>query len=241
MLECSARKVVIIVGGMVGAGKSTLVNKLRDVFLNERVCTLNMTAYPNVSYFFFTLLAAFFYGRKTVKFYEERGVHPSTLVIKRLQRTGLLFSLITTLIEIVSVHLWIIYMHIRCWQMRVVIVDEGFINAVANYVEVLGKESNILIHYILSMLNSWRRKHKLVLVFLSANLNALRERWFKRERPVLTRFIGLDHHFRYLGLMKFSVRLFIRSGFNVLVVDTSYKRPDEVAEEVIKTLYTNLY
>ena len=52
MLECSARKVVIIVGGMVGSGKSTLVNKLRDVFLNERVCTLNMTAYPNVSYLF---------------------------------------------------------------------------------------------------------------------------------------------------------------------------------------------
>ena len=204
MLECSAMKVVIIVGGMVGAGKSTLVNKLRDVFFNERVCILNMTAYPNVSYLLFTLLAAFFYGRKIVKFYEERGVHPSTLVVKRLQRTGLMFSLITTLIETVSIHLWIIYVYIRCWRMRVIIVDEGFINAVANYVEVLGKKSNILIHYILSMLNSWRRKHKLVLVFLSANFNALRERWFKRERPVLTRFIGLDHHFRYLGLMKFS-------------------------------------
>lgn len=221
----------------MGGGKSSLVNNLRNVLsANIDVCTLRLTAYPNLSYALFSLLALLLYNYKVLKLYSRVGVHPSTLAIKRIRKVNALTAMLITLLEIASIHLWRLYKSFKCRRSRIVLIDEGFINAVANYVEVLGKHSSVLIHYVYKLLRRFSQNHKLVFIFLTADINTLRRRWLRRRYPIETSFIDLFHHIRYVKLMMFSMRVFSKLGFKVHVIDATYKDLNEVVQEALKLI-----
>jgi len=232
---------IIIVGGMVGTGKSTVVDVLRKALVIKDICTLRLTAYPNVSYAFFTLLALLFYRRrKILKFYRSGGIHPSTLVIKRFNKLNSLFITLITFIEILSLCLWVLYMYIKCKGSKIVIIDEGFINVVANYMEVLGRNSSKLIYFVFKLLRRWSYRYRLLLIFLKADYSILMGRWAKRRRPIITSFIDLNYHILYQRLMMISLKMFLTSGFNIVLIDTSHKGVYDTIHEVIEIVRHNL-
>jgi len=230
------RKIVVIVGGMVGSGKTTLVNKLKDAVSRDSSCATHMAAFPNVSYIFFRILATLLYNCRIVSLYEKAGIHPSTLVFKRIKKPGSTISLLISIIEMISIHVWLLLMDIKCRKASLIIIDEGFINAIANYLEVLKEHSSLLLYYTATLLLMLKRKYLLYLFFLSTSIDALLERWSRRRRPVISKFIGLDHHIRYLKLMQTSLELLRKMGFTIVEINTSYKSPSEVKKELLRAL-----
>jgi RNase adaptor protein for sRNA GlmZ degradation len=228
--------VIIVIGGLVGAGKTSLAKELNKYYihLNRSVCVLRLTAYPNTSYLLFDLLARIFYGHKVVQRYEKVGVHPSTLVAKRVQGFSSLFANIIIFVEILSLFLWNLCTKLRCFMSQIIIIDEGFVNAVANYLEILGKSATTLISFILRWVQRWNQQHKVVFLFITADFITLIRRWTTRRRPIITSLINIDHHIRYLRLMLLSLKLFLNSGFNVKIFDSSGKDVHMLVHEVIK-------
>ena len=238
MSSCQNKKIIVVIGGLVGAGKSSLVKELNEYYmcLNESTCILHLIAYPNVSYLLFDLLAKIFYGFKVVRYYKRAGVHPSTLVSKRLQRLLPFFTKIMIFVEILSLLLWGLYMKLRCIKSQIVIIDEGFVNVIANYLEVLGKDATILVDFVMRWVHRLTQQYKVVLSFITADLNTLTRRWIMRRRPMITSFINIDHHIRYLRLMSFSLKLFLDSGFSVKLLDSTNKDASILTHEVIRYL-----
>jgi hypothetical protein len=236
--SCQNKKIIIVIGGFVGAGKSSLAKELNEYYmhLNESTCILRLTAYPNVSYLLFDLLAKIFYGFKVVKYYKKVGVHPSTLVSKRLQRLLPFFTKIMIFVEILSLLLWGLYIKLRCVKSQIVIIDEGFVNVIANYLEVLGKDATILVDFVMRWVHRLMQQYKVVLSFITADLNTLIRRWITRRRPIITSFINIDHHIRYLRIMSFSLKLFLDSGFSVKLLDSTNKDASILTHEVIRYL-----
>lgn len=238
MSSCQNKKIIIVISGLVGAGKSSLAKKLNEYYmhLNESTCILRLIAYPSVSYLLFDLLAKIFYGFKVVKYYKKAGVHPSTLVSKRLQRPLPFFTKIIIIVEIISLLLWGYYMKLRCIKSRIVIIDEGFVNVIANYLEVLGKDATILLDFVMRGVHRLMQQYMVVLSFITADLDTLIGRWITRRRPIITSFVNIDHHIRYLRLMSFSLKLLLDSGFSVKLLDSSNKDAFILTHEVIRYL-----
>ena len=238
MVVCSnsTRKIIVIMGGMVGSGKTTLINKLKDIISRDSSCATRMVAFPNISYVFFYILAMLLYNHRIVRLYEKAGIHPSTLVFKRIGNSGSIISLLIFIIEMISIHVWLLFTGIKCRKASLIIIEEGFINAMANYLEVLKEQSSLPIYYIAILLLAWKRKYRLYLFFLSTSTDVLLERWSKRRRPVISKFIGQDHHIRYLKLMQASLELLRKTGFTIVEIDTSYKSPSEVKKELLRAL-----
>jgi len=241
--SCRNVKVIVVIGGLVGAGKTSLAKELNRYYsrLNRRVCVLRLVAYPNVSYLFFDLLAKIFYGCKVVRYYRRAGVHPSTLVAKRIQKFSLLFAKIIFFVELSSLFLWDLYRRLRCFGSLMIIIDEGFVNAVANYLEILGKDATTVVSYVFKLAQKMNQKHRTVFLFVVADFDTLIKRWARRRCPIATSFIGLNHHIRYLKLMLFSLKLFLNSGFKIAVVDSSNKDVPILAYEAIKYVEDNVY
>lgn len=236
------KKVIVVIGGLVGAGKTSLVSELSKYYmrLHRRVCVSRLTAYPNISYIFFNLLARTLYGSRVVKDYERVGIHPSTLVAKRLRTLPHLPALIVVFAEILSLLLWNLYMKLKCSWSQVVIVDEGFINAVANYLEILGRNAATLVSFVLRTAQKWSRRHRVIPVFVVVDFETLIKRWFMRGRPIITSIIDLSQHIRYLKLMLISLRLFQSSGFHVAILDSSSKDVHTLMHEAIRCIEGNV-
>jgi hypothetical protein len=240
--SCQNKKIIIVISGFVGAGKSSLAKELSKYYmhLNESACTFRLVAYPNVSYLLFDLLAKIFYGFKVVKYYERVCVHPSTLVSKRLQRLLPFFTKIVIFVEVLSLLLWSLYMKLRCIKSQIVIIDEGFVNIVANYLEVLGKDATMLVDLVMRLVYRLSQRYKIVLLFITTDLNTLIRRWIARRRPIITSFISIDHHMRYLRLMSFSLKLFLDLGFDVKLLDSTNKDASTLTHEVIRYLKNSI-
>jgi hypothetical protein len=235
------KKVIIVIGGLVGAGKTSLAKELNRYYTRYRnVCVLRLVAYSNVSYLFFDILAKIFYGRRVVKNYERVKIHPSTLVAMRVRRFPPLFAKIIIFVEIFSLFLWNLYKRLKCFGSQIVIIDEGFVNVVANYLEVLGKNATPLIGYVLRLTQKWYQKHRTVFLFVTSDYDTLIKRWSIRKHPIITSFIDQDHHIRYMNLMLLSLKLFLDSGFNNIVVDSSNKDVHMLVHKVIKHIDDNI-
>lgn len=218
------RKVkVVFVSGLVGAGKTTFARALKSYLASQgfKVCIYRISAFPLISYTFFRLLACIFYGCKVVKNYEKINVHPSTLVLLRAKRIPFLIMLIVIYLETVSTLLKYLGVFLRCRQMNMIIIDEGLINQFANYIELFGKRSALL---ILSARIFFEKFKKIFgfdvnTVFMNIrDYSVLLNRWHMRGHPLPTSFIDIKYHLKYLMLVEVAKNIMLKS-FNQHIVE----------------------
>lgn len=232
-------RTVIVISGLVGAGKTTVSRMLFNVFTQKgyRIHSVNFTAFPNISYLFFKLISAFLLGIKNVKEHEELNIHPSSLFKLRIRHAPKPLMKLIELVEMFSMSLSFLLIEIKMKLLKknIIIIDEGIINAVANYLEVLGKDSSELIAFAYRHLERLRRNYCLVIVFLVADLRELVIRWIKRGYPRPNALFSLKHHIKYNLYLLISAKFFSQF-FNIVFEDTSRTTPISVASRVIEII-----
>ena len=208
MRKC--KRVLIFVSGPVGVGKTTFSTILFRLMLSQGhgVCYRSLTAFPLFSYMFFKLLATLLYGLNVVRYHERVRIHPSTLFILRVKSIPKPITVLFMFLESLSMLLSLYYKVIlSCMNRRVIIVDEGFLNMVANYIEVFGKRSAFLIALIAILLQKLQKRFKLSIIYLDAADTTLIERWRTRGYPAFTPIVDVMHHLMYVRLIRFSKKL----------------------------------
>ena len=205
------KRELIFISGPTGAGKTTFSTALFNIMVRKghKVCYKSFTAFPLFSYTFFKALVILFYGLKVVRYHEDVRIHPSTLFILRVKKLPkpiiVLFMLFESLNMILSFYLKVI---LACISRRVLIVDEGFPNMIANYIEIFGKNSAFLIALIMAFVLKLRQKFKLLIIYVDAPDNVLLERWSTRGHPASTPVVNITHHLKYIHLVRFSKMMF---------------------------------
>jgi len=236
------RKVkMIFVSGLVGAGKTTFTRTLKSYLVSQgfKVCIYGINAFPLISYAFFRSLACILYGCKVVKNYEKINVHTSSLVLLRVKRIPFLMTLIVIYLEFVSVLLKYLEVFLRCRRINTIIIDEGLINQFANYIEILGKQSALLISFIEILFEKLRKMLSFDADIIFINIrdySVLLNRWYIRGHPLLTSFIGLKHHFKYLRFIEISKNIVLKVfSQHIVELNTDGKTPHELVLEYLSS------
>jgi len=232
----SYQRKIIIVSGFVGAGKTTIVQNLAKYLRQYDVCSKSISAFPNISYYFFKAISILLYGRKITRAYKIIGVHPATLITKRFYNLPKFLAFITILIEVISIHLAFLRITFNHKNSRIIIIDEGPINMVANYLEVLNENAKYLFFALYKLIRCLQQRFDMVFVFLTTDPNILIKRWAARHRPFPTILVDLHHHLRYLKLLMHSRDLFEYTGFKIMSFDTSNSNPKRIVQFIIRAL-----
>jgi len=219
-------RVLIFISGPVGAGKTTFSAALLSLMFRKgyKVCYRSLTAFPLFSYIFFKLAAMLFYGLKVVRHHEKVRIHPSTLFILRIKSMPKPVIVLLMLLESLSVGLSFYFKIIStCINRKVIIVDEGFLNMVANYIEVFGRRSAFLIALIAILIQKLQKRFRLTIIYLDAADNILLERWVARGYPATTPIVDMKYHLKYVHLIRFSKTL-ISSVAPLIKLNTNEKQ-----------------
>jgi len=202
---------LIFISGPMGAGKTTFSTALFNIMVRKghKACYRSFTAFSLFSYAFFKALVILLYGLKIVKYHENVRIHPSTLFILRVKKLPKLIIVLLTLLEslnmILSFYLKVI---LACTGRRVLIVDEGFPNMIANYIEIFGKNSAFLIALIIAFVLKLQQRFRLLIIYVDATDSVLLERWTARGHPAPTPVVNIVHHLKYMRLIRFSKTMF---------------------------------
>jgi deoxyadenosine/deoxycytidine kinase len=228
------QKKMILISGFVGAGKTTIAQNLANYLQQSDVCIQSISAFPNISYVVLKAISMLLYGHKVTQAHESLGVHPATLIVKRFYKLPKSLVFIITLIEVLSIQFAFLRMMFSCRRSKIIVVDEGPINMVANYLEVLDRDAKYLFYVLCRLLKHLQQQFDVVFIFLITNQNTLINRWIKRNRPLPTSLVDLYHHFQYIKLLTYSKTLFECAGFSIISFDTSNSDPESIARSIIK-------
>lgn len=236
-MPAPTRPLLIFVSGPPGAGKSTFVKILRAhyLLLGYKVHSQAITAFPMLSYTFFKLLSILLYGREIVELHLKLKVHPSTLVIQRVKLFPPLIVYMLSFLEIISILLsFHVKVFLRNKRNTIILIDEGLVNAIANYVEVFGKHAKLLVFFVLEFIKRIHHKFKVKVVFLDTRFDeVLVERWKKRGHPTATSLIGLEHHLMYARFVRLSEKL-VSKVTRVVELNADEKPPLSLVKEYVK-------
>ncbi|MEM2261452.1 MAG: hypothetical protein QXK24_03270 [Ignisphaera sp.] len=231
------RNVILIIAGFVGAGKTTISNITKAYFAKQNLSTCydSLTAFPAFSYAFFKILGIISYGSKVLNYYESIKIHPSTLVAKRIVKFPKIIKLIIVIMEIFSIILRLLILSLRSRGRDVIIIDEGFINIIANYIETLNKEAIYLICVLVSIVNIISKKFKIYTFFLKTNPKVLSMRWKRRGYPKTTSLVNNKHHRYYnLSLLNMARNIYGRY-FHIIDLDAN-KKPSEIVYQIVSQM-----
>ncbi|MEM1510230.1 MAG: hypothetical protein QW096_10245 [Thermofilaceae archaeon] len=226
--------VILVIAGFVGAGKTTISSVAKAYFAKQNLSTCydSLTAFPVLSYAFFRMLGMICYGSKVLNYYESIKVHPSTLLVKRIIKFPKIIKLIILVMEIFSLILRLLILLLRSRGRDIIIIDEGFINIIANYIEILNKEAIYLTYMLVSIVNIISKKFKIYTFFLKTNLKVLSTRWKRRGYPKTTSLIDRTHHIYYNLFLLNIARNIYGQYFHVIDLDANKGLPEMVCQIV---------
>lgn len=228
----------IVISGQVGSGKTT-ISRLIMIKLRQRgssVCYDRITAYPLISYLVFKMIAMLLYGDRIVRYHESASIHPSTLVAMRLRRGLGPLSILLILIESLSTYIRFSLMNMKCKGKDILLVDEGFVNIVANYLEVLGLKSRYLVSVISRIIRRFSRSYDLYIFYLRTRTGVLIERWIKRGYPKETPLINTRYHLLY-NIILDKARKIIESDHRVKIVDLdASESPVSLVDSILRAI-----
>lgn len=232
----SGTKQIIVISGHVGSGKTTL-SRFVAKYLRQHgftVCYDRVTAFPLVSYLLFKVLALLMYGGKVVRYHESLSVHPSTLVVLRLKKQLGLLKIIIIFLESICTYLRITWLIFKCRNKDIVIIDEGFANVLANYIEILGETSRYLIYTVGKTILLLNKTHRLHVFYLKATCELLVERWFKRGYPKRTSLVSIHYHLKYSELLDLAKRI-ITTISNLEIVElNAFEKPVVLTDLIVR-------
>lgn len=234
MLRQRKCNVMLVIAGFVGAGKTT-ISSIARAFLakqNVSVCYDSLTAFPALSYIFFKVLGMIIYGPKILDHYKSIRVHPSTLVVKRIIKFPKIIKFLIIVVETFSLILRLSWLSLRCRRQSIVIIDEGFINILANYIEILDKEAMYLIRLVISIIYIISKRFKVYAFFLKTRSEVLLARWKSRGYPKTTLLIDNRHHLYYNIYLLNIAREIYSQYFRVIDLDAN-KKPLEIVHKII--------
>ncbi|MEM4888606.1 MAG: hypothetical protein QXR51_06270 [Desulfurococcaceae archaeon] len=238
-LSYKNRVELVFVSGPVGVGKTTISRNLL-YSLSSRgysVCYSSLVSFPLFSYLFFKLAAILAYGLEVVRVHEKVNIHPSTLFILRVRNLPRPIILMLVFLEALSIMLsFCVRILFNCMNKKVIIVDEGFVNMLASYFEIFGR--NVFLEsFTIALMKKLQRYFDLKIIYLDTNdEKILLKRWITRGYPAATSMIKINHHLRYTQLIRCSKDL-ISKNFQIIEIDNSRKPPYELVKEFVEGLF----
>jgi RNase adaptor protein for sRNA GlmZ degradation len=182
-------KHILMISGTMGSGKSTVVISVARALKEKgfKVKITHITGFHNLAYLSLYCLARLTYNSKGFHELVKYKIHPISLIeshiIKRLVK-------LLTILEILSFHIAFLYKIILPLKLRydVIIVDEGPINTIGNYMATISshKDKTILQRLIKNVLRLAQRTSliaSLKIFFLDADDFMLISRWERRGYP----------------------------------------------------------
>jgi hypothetical protein len=229
---------LIFVSGSVGAGKSTLAKNLTEYLsAKEQVHCHRMEAFPLFSYLTYNLLSMLLYGRDLVKSHNNVNIHPATLLKKRLGKIPSPVIYFLCLIEVVSVFLKYTELRVKCSRKRYLIIEDGFINMMANYLEIFETQAKWMFPFIRSLIGSFERRTSMKTVYLYLDSSrASIERWHIRGHPVSTALVNFAYLVKYDSYIESSKKIYKQMGYQVLELNTRQLNPESTCSLVIREL-----
>lgn len=231
-------KHVLMISGVPGSGKSTaaisVARALREVGFKVKIA--NITGFHGVDYLFLYALAWFTYNNEDFRELIKGKIHPISLIKQRVLNRVL--KLVMAL-EILSIHLAFLIKIFLPFKLEyeIVIVDEGTINTIGNYIATLSSKTVLwkLVASILRLTKEVSLIASLKVFFLNADNSVLITRWKSRGYPPQMQLpFTYDGYLAYLKCLCRAKDLFERmSNTEVVEIDTSLNSPSDVVEVVL--------
>lgn len=232
---------IVTLTGLPGAGKSTQINILRQIFsyMNYTVITLNIrrsfTATILEKFLLYITYRRTFKNRK-FKFYN---VYPLEFLLRcctsRFSRIVDLWSALN-LLEILIRYISIILFQKTLGKKIAILIEDGLPAIALDYIYVytkIGLPIKTAKLYLKSLLyfHSLMKKNSIIVV-LEASLNTLFFRWIKRGRgEISTLFLAM--HSLIPRLLK------ILDPTHSIIINTSHESTVETAEKILKKILQN--
>ncbi|MCR8456044.1 MAG: hypothetical protein QXJ52_05925 [Candidatus Korarchaeota archaeon] len=168
--------------------------------------------------------------------HERVNIHPSTLFMLRVRNLPRPIMLMLTFLEVLSVMLsFYVRILLNCINKKVIVVDEGFINMLASYFEIFGK-SVFLESFIIALMKKLQLHFDFKIIYLDVkDEKILLKRWTTRGYPAATSMIKINHHLRYVQLIRYSKAL-ISKNFSIIEIENARKNPYELVKEFVEGL-----
>ncbi len=208
----NTRKAIMLhIAGPPASGKTTLCRMLMYVFKSKGIEYLHttLTGFHNISYVYVIVLLKLFKFCKVVSQEDLEQIkltrrNPYDLIpyayIKR--QLNLIY-----LLEIVSMYLKFATILIKAiiWRPKVVIIDEGLMNVMFNYITFFHSRKSTLwkslLKHVLRILHHMNKHFTMVVMILMPDIDLCISRWIKRgDVPSLN--IVKMHMYKYTTLFK---------------------------------------
>lgn len=238
-------KHVLMISGVMGSGKSTAAIGIARVLKEKgfKVKITSMTGFHNLAYILTYCLARLTYNSKGFHdLIEKYKIHPLSLlgsyVIERLAK-------LLSILEILSLYIAFLHKIILPLKLRydIIIVDEGSINVIGNYMAAFSshKDKTILqtlIKNVLRLIQKVSSIASLKIFFLDADNFTLISRWERRGYPrQIQQPFTYENYLAYLMYIH-KARDLLNQALDVEIIDinTSILPPPKVIDAMLKEL-----
>ncbi|MEM0367900.1 MAG: hypothetical protein QXN57_00435, partial [Desulfurococcaceae archaeon] len=104
-----------------------------------------------------------------------------------------------------------------------------------SYFEIFGR-SVLLESFIIALMKKLQLYFDLKIIYLDAkDEKILLKRWITRGYPAATSMIKINHHLRYVQLIRHSKAL-ISKNFQIIEIENARKTPYELVKEFVESL-----
>jgi len=237
------RKHVLMISGTPGSGKSTIVNRIAEALRKRgfRVKISRMTGFHMFNYVFLYCLARAAYPDKRLfhKLVIKGKIHPISLIRKEYIVKMHTLEMLLEVLSICLTFLLKVFLPLKLGY-DVIIVDEGTINIIGNYIAAFkdAHEDMLqkIVFYPLMLTKAILCKASLNVFFINANYSALEARWKSRGFPPLieeTPFAS-DFYPKYLKCLRNAKELFKGAlHLKVIEIDTSSNDLSQIDKVVL--------
>jgi deoxyadenosine/deoxycytidine kinase len=217
---------VLIISGVMGSGKSTAAIGIARVLKEKgfKVKITSMTGFHNLAYILTYCLARLTYDNKGFHdLIEKYKVHPLSLlgsyVIERLAK-------LLSILEILSLHIAFLHKIILPLKLRydIIVVDEGFINVIGNYMATFSSHKDkmilqMLIKNILRLAQRVSLIASLKIFFLDTDNFTVISRWERRGYPrQIQQPFTYENYLAYLMYIR-KARDLLNQALDVEIID----------------------
>lgn len=237
----SSDKNVLMISGVPGSGKSTVIVSL-DRALKEmgfKVKIVNLTGFHDIVYVFVYVLAFLTYGKPDFHELVKGHIHPITLVSKSILNKFLKILQVLEFFSVNLIFLTKIIIPIRL-KRQIIILNEGTINTIGSYIATFynGSDSKVFWAFTLNILRLTKKissETSLGVFFLDANNSVLAKRWQSRGYPPqLQPPFTYENYFAYSECLRKAEHLFEQLlNIDVVRLDTASNKPSTIINVIL--------